>query len=75
MRRVRHVRLFLRFWYDFVVGDDGWIAVGVAAVLAVGAVLVALDALADALLAPLLAAGIVAVVTARILATARPPRG
>ncbi len=35
----RFVRGFGRFWYDFVVGDDPKIAVGVAAVLAVGAVL------------------------------------
>lgn len=29
------VRAFLAFWYDFVVGDDWRVAVGVAAALAV----------------------------------------
>jgi hypothetical protein len=65
------VRGFLRFWYDFIVGDDWRIAAGVALVLVAGAVLVAADALEDAVLAPLTAAGIVAVVTASILAGAR----
>ena len=37
---VRFVRAFGRFWYDFVVGDDPKIAVGVASVLTLGAVLV-----------------------------------
>jgi hypothetical protein len=37
---VRFVRGFGRFWYDFVVGDDPKIAVGVASVLVLGAVLV-----------------------------------
>ncbi|GAA2121154.1 hypothetical protein [Nocardioides bigeumensis] len=37
---VRFGRGFGRFWYDFVVGDDPKIAVGVAAVLVLGAVLV-----------------------------------
>ena len=37
----RFVRGFGRFWYDFVVGDDPKIAIGVAAVLTVGAVLAA----------------------------------
>lgn len=65
------VRGFLRFWYDFIVGDDWRIAAGVALVLVAGGVLVAADALEDAVLAPLTAAGIVAVVGASILAGAR----
>jgi hypothetical protein len=68
---VRALRGFFRFWYDFVVGDDWRIAAGVTLVLVAGAVLVAADALEDAVLAPLTAAGIVAVVTASILAGAR----
>jgi hypothetical protein len=36
----RFVRGFGRFWYDFIVGDDPKIAVGVAAVLVLGATLV-----------------------------------
>jgi hypothetical protein len=31
---MRHVIAFLQFWYDFVVGDDWRVAVGVAAGLA-----------------------------------------
>ena len=37
----RFVRGFGRFWYDFVVGDDPKIAVGVAVVLTIGGVLAA----------------------------------
>ena len=62
---------FLRFWYAFVVGDDWRIALGVLTVLAAGALLVATGAVADALLAPLLTLGIVAVVLASLLAGAR----
>ena len=65
------VRGFCRFWYDFIVGDDWRIALGVAVVLAVGAVLVAADAMSDALLAPLVAFGILSVVSVSIVAGAR----
>ena len=37
---VRFLRGFGRFWYDFVVGDDPKIAVGVASVLVLGGILV-----------------------------------
>ena len=60
-----------RFWYDFVVGDDWRIALGVVLVLAAGAVLVATGALADEVLAPLLAAAIIAVVSVSLVAGAR----
>jgi hypothetical protein len=65
------VRGFLRFWYDFVVGDDWRIAAGVVLVLAAGALLVATDALADDVLAPLLGAGIVVVASVSLVAGAR----
>ena len=65
------VRGFLRFWYDFIVGDDWRIALGVTLVLAAGAVLVAADALSETLIAPLVAAGIVCVVSLSIVAGAR----
>jgi hypothetical protein len=68
---MRFLRAFGRFWYDFIVGDDWRIALGVTVVLAVGAVLVAADAMSDALLAPLVAFGIVSVVSASIVAGAR----
>jgi hypothetical protein len=68
---VRVVRGLLRFAYDFVIGDDWRIALGVVVVLATGAALVATDAMSDDVLVPLVAAGIVGVVTASILAGAR----
>ncbi len=37
---MRFVEAFLRFWYEFIVGDDWRIAVGVVAVLGVGAIVV-----------------------------------
>jgi len=37
---IRALRSFVAFWYDFIVGDDWRIAVGVAAALAVTALLV-----------------------------------
>ena len=52
------IRAFFRFWRDFLIGDDWRIAAGVTSVLAVGAVLVATGAIADAVLAPLVAVGI-----------------
>jgi hypothetical protein len=36
------VRAFARFWYDFVVGDDWRVAVGLAVALALSALLVEL---------------------------------
>ena len=71
---MRFVTGFLRFWWDFIVGDDGWIAFGVALVLALGAALVVADLVADAALAPLLALAILAVVMARVVAGARSSR-
>ena len=37
---MRYIIAFLRFWYDFIVGDDWTIAAGVVAALALTAVLV-----------------------------------
>jgi len=37
---VRWVVAFLRFWYDFIVGDDWVIAVGIVAAIALTALLV-----------------------------------
>jgi hypothetical protein len=65
------LRGFLRFWYDFIVGDDWRIAAGVVLVLAAGAALVATEAVEDEVLVPLVAAGIVAVVSVSIVAGAR----
>ena len=38
-----HLRNFLRFWYDFIVGDDWVIAAGVVIALAVSALLAQRD--------------------------------
>jgi hypothetical protein len=65
------VRGFLRFWYDFIVGDDWRIAAGVVVVLAAGGALVATGAVSDGVLVPLVGAGIVAVVGVSIVAGAR----
>jgi hypothetical protein len=71
---MRFIRAFFRFWYDFVVGDDGWIAVGVALVLGLGAAVVAADLLSDAVLTPVMAVAIVSIVMARVVAGARASR-
>jgi hypothetical protein len=65
------VRGFVRFWYDFLVGDDWRIAAGVVLVLALGAALVATGAVSDGVLVPLVGAGIVAVVGVSIVSGAR----
>ena len=57
----RVIRAFFRFWRDFIIGDDWRIAAGVTAVLAVGAVLVASEAVSKDLLVSLIGLGIVVV--------------
>jgi len=66
---MRFVRAFLRFWYDFVIGDDWKIAAAVVTVLLVGAV--ALLAGAGAVLPPLLALGLGAAFTVAVLVDTR----
>jgi len=68
---MRVLRGFGRFWFDFVVGDDWRIALGVVLVLGLGALLVATEALAAELLMPLLAAAIVGVVAVSVVLGAR----
>ena len=68
---MRYVRGFGRFWFDFIVGDDWRIALGVVLVLGLGALLVAIDLVGTNVLMPLLAAAIVAVVAASIVLGAR----
>jgi hypothetical protein len=62
---------FARFWWDFIVGDDWRIAVGVVVVLAAGALLVAGGEASDHLVAALVAAGIILVAMASIVTGAR----
>lgn len=68
---MRFLRGFGRFWFDFIVGDDWRIALGVVLVLGLGALLVAIDVVGTNVLMPLLAAAIVAVVAASIVLGAR----
>jgi hypothetical protein len=68
---MRFLRGFGRFWFDFIVGDDWRIALGVVLVLGAGALIVATDAVGADLLMPLLAAAIVGVVSASIVLGAR----
>ena len=65
------IRGFARFWVDFIVGDDWRIAAGVTVVLAIGAVVVASEALSDAAIAPLVGLGIVCVAALSLRSTAR----
>jgi hypothetical protein len=67
---VRFARGFLRFWWDFIVGDDWRIAAGVVIVLTAGALLVARTAAPDGLVAALTALGIVVVAVGSIAASA-----
>jgi hypothetical protein len=68
---IRFLKAFGRFWWDFVVGDDWRIAVGVVVVLAGGAVLVAKTDVSHALVAVLAATGIAVVVLVSIVAATR----
>jgi hypothetical protein len=61
---MRQLRRFFRFWYDFVVGDDWQVAVGVVIGLGLTAVLAALD-IAAWWLMPLAAIVLLAVSTWR----------
>ena len=71
---MRFVSGFLRFWWDFIVGDDWRIAAGVTVVLAAGAVVEAMG-LGGAWLAPTLAVGFAAVFTVTLIVAARPAPG
>jgi hypothetical protein len=64
---MRFVRGFLRFWYDFVVGEDWKIAAGVVATLAGGAALSAGELVSDGTLAVLVSGAIVLVVAASVV--------
>jgi hypothetical protein len=66
----RFVAGFLRFWWDFIVGDDWRIAAGVVVVLALGALLVARGDASHSLVAALTAAGIMLVAIGSIVTAA-----
>jgi hypothetical protein len=66
----RFVGGFLRFWWDFIVGDDWRIAVGVVVVLGIGALVVADGGASQSLVATFVAAGIMLVAIASIVTAA-----
>ncbi len=72
---MRYVKALGRFWYDFIVGEDWRIAVGVAATLAAGALLASADAVRGGVLVVLVAAAIAAVVVASVVGAAVAERG
>jgi hypothetical protein len=51
---VSHVIGFVRFWYDFIVGDDAWLAAGVVTAIALTALLGAWWVMVVAVIAVLL---------------------
>lgn len=66
---MRFLRGFVRFWYDFLIGDDWRIAAGVIVALIVGAVLVRGDALSDSAITLFgLAAIAIGLITSLVLA-------
>ena len=67
---MRFATAFLRFWWDFVIGEDWRIAAGVVVVLGAGALLVAATDAPDGLVAVLTALGIVLVAIGSIVASA-----
>ena len=66
------VRGFLRFWYDFIIGDDWKIAASVVAVLAIGAGFVLAGFGGTPIFAPLLAVGLAAAFTVALAIDIRP---
>jgi hypothetical protein len=65
------ITAFLRFWYDFLVGDAWEIAAGIVLVLGVGALLARADLLTEQDLTLLIGAGIVLVVGISLYVEAR----
>lgn len=68
---MKYVLGFLRFWYDFVIGDCWQIAAGVVVVLGCGAWLAHSQIIRSGLIPPVEGLGVVLVVVISLLATAR----
>jgi hypothetical protein len=64
---VRFVVGFVRFWWVFIIGDDWRIAAGVGLALALGAALVAVTGLSDAMISLISGAAILTAVIATIV--------
>jgi hypothetical protein len=75
---VRLVGGFLRFWFDFIVGDDWRIAVGIAVLVGAGGWLVHDDVVGTSVIAigvPVVLVAVVAASIAREARALRRPRG
>jgi hypothetical protein len=68
---VRVIAGFLRFWWEFVIGDDWRIAAGVAVVLGLAALVVSQTSAAHWLVAVAAAVGVAGVAVGAILSSAR----
>jgi hypothetical protein len=66
---MKYVLGFLRFWYDFVIGDCWQIAAGVLIVLGCGAWLAHSQVIRAGLIPPLVGLGVVLVAVVSLLAT------
>jgi hypothetical protein len=71
---MRYVRGFLRFWYDFIVGDDWKIAVAVLAALGAGALAVLAGYGESSAFAPLVGLGVLATFAVALLIDVRRAR-
>jgi len=68
---MRFLVSFLRFWYDFIVGDAWGIAAGVVAVLGIGAGLLRTDGVDRAFIPLVVALGVGLVLGGSLLAEVR----
>ena len=62
---------FIRFWYDFVIGDSWQIAAGVVVMLGCGAGLAHWHVISSHTIGPVVGLGLVLVVLISLLTTAR----
>ena len=68
---MRFLVRFLRFWYDFIVGDAWEIAAGVVAVLGIGTGLLRTDGVDRAFIPLVVALGVSVVLAGSLLAEVR----
>lgn len=71
---MRFVMGFLRFCYDFVIGDCWQIAAGVGTVLVVAAIAARMALIPESVIGPAVLIGVVVVVLVSLLQEARPHR-
>ena len=68
---MRYLLWFLRFWYDFIVGDCWHIGAGVVVVLGCGAGMTHWHVLGSRGIGPVVGLGLVLVVVVSLITTAR----